>query len=138
VEKVRNKIIAIIKGMGDLTPAETTMMQLMAEGNTPAEAAEIVNRSIGTINTHLKNIRIKFGATNTLHAVTICIAQGIIEVKELPAKVKAFPTAMLLLSLLCSIEMLSAVGKCESPDRNRNTQFARAIKTTKSGKKEFA
>ena len=131
MERVKNKIIAIINKMGDLTPAETIMMQLMAEGNTPRQAADAVSRSIDTVNTHLKNIRYKLGATNTLHAVTISIAKGIIEVK-------AVPTVLFLLSMLSSIEVLTALDKCAPTDRNRNTQFSRAIRTTKSGKKEFA
>lgn len=61
-----------------LSPRETEVLQLLAEGNSPKRIAEKLYISVGTTRCHLHRIYEKLGAANQLQAVQIAKEKNII------------------------------------------------------------
>lgn len=59
-----------------LTDKEVSLLAVVAHGWTGEEVAAITHYHPDTIKDQLKAIRLKMGAKNTLHAVTMAIRQG--------------------------------------------------------------
>ena len=62
-----------------LTPAEISVLQLIAAGNTNKEIADHLSISEETVKSRVKNILSKLEANDRTHAVTIALKRGIIE-----------------------------------------------------------
>lgn len=61
-----------------LTPRETEVLALVANGNKQSIIANLLRISIETVNTHIDNVRLKLDAKNTVNAVAIGIRKNII------------------------------------------------------------
>jgi DNA-binding NarL/FixJ family response regulator len=61
-----------------LTPRETEVLTLVADGLSNREIAERLGRSSGTVKIHVENILDKLGAADRTQAVTIAIQRGIL------------------------------------------------------------
>lgn len=61
-----------------LTPRETEVLGLIANGNKRIAIAKSLAISFDTVNFHLDNVRQKLDAKNTVNAVAICLRQKII------------------------------------------------------------
>jgi DNA-binding NarL/FixJ family response regulator len=61
-----------------LTPRETTLLRLIAEGFTNREIADKLFLGIETINTYRKNLLFKLNARNTAVLIRIAIEQKLI------------------------------------------------------------
>ena len=61
-----------------LTPRETEVLALVADGLGNREIADRLGRSSGTIKIHIENILAKLGAADRTQAVTIAIQRGIL------------------------------------------------------------
>lgn len=64
---------------GALTPAELTVLTLVAEGGSVEAVAAVLFLSRNTIKTHLRNIHAKLGADNRTAAVVKAIRLGILD-----------------------------------------------------------
>lgn len=64
-----------------LTPAETTVLHLIAAGNSNKKIAAQLSVSEETIKSRVKSILSKLGANDRTHAATIGLKRGIIELK---------------------------------------------------------
>jgi DNA-binding NarL/FixJ family response regulator len=62
-----------------LTPAEISVLRLIAAGNANKQIADQLSVTEETIKSRVKNILSKLGANDRTHAVTIGIKRGIIE-----------------------------------------------------------
>jgi LuxR family transcriptional regulator, quorum-sensing system regulator SdiA len=62
-----------------LTPRETECLTWAARGKTSAEIAQLLNRSMETVEFHLSNTMSKLGARTRTHAVAIACLRGLIE-----------------------------------------------------------
>ena len=62
-----------------LTPAEVTVLQLIAAGNANKQIAEQLSVSEETVKGRVKNILSKLGANDRTHAAMIGLKRGIIE-----------------------------------------------------------
>ena len=60
----------------DLTPRESQIVRLLAEGLTAHEIAEELFISFNTVRTHRKNLLQKFDCHNTTHLVSHCLRKG--------------------------------------------------------------
>jgi DNA-binding NarL/FixJ family response regulator len=65
----------------DLTPAETSVLHLIAGGNANKQIADRLSISEETVKSRVKNILSKLGANDRTQAVTIALRRGIIELK---------------------------------------------------------
>jgi len=61
-----------------LSECERRAIELVAQGNTQAEAAELIGRSKRSIEAHLSRVSRRVGARNTAHLVGIVVAAGIV------------------------------------------------------------
>jgi DNA-binding NarL/FixJ family response regulator len=61
-----------------LTPRETEVLALVADGLSNKEIADRLGRASGTIKIHIENILDKLGAVDRTQAVTIAIQRGIL------------------------------------------------------------
>jgi DNA-binding NarL/FixJ family response regulator len=61
-----------------LTPRETEVLALAADGLGNKEIADRLGRASGTIKIHIENILDKLGAADRTHAVTIALQGGIL------------------------------------------------------------
>jgi DNA-binding CsgD family transcriptional regulator len=59
-----------------LSPAESQIMRLVAQGFSTEEIAEIRGNAFHTVRTHLQNILGKLHARNRAHAVAIWLSKG--------------------------------------------------------------
>ena len=64
-----------------LTPRETEVLSLVANGLSNAEVARCIGRTEGTIKVHLKNILQKLGANDRTEAVTTALRRGFIRLQ---------------------------------------------------------
>ena len=64
-----------------LTPRETEVLSLVANGLSNAEVAARIGRTEGTVKVHLKNILQKLEATDRTEAVTIALRRGFIRLE---------------------------------------------------------
>ncbi len=62
-----------------LTPAEISVLRLIAAGNANKEIADQLSISEETVKSRVKNILSKLNANDRTHAVTIALKRGIIE-----------------------------------------------------------
>ena len=63
-----------------LTPAEVSVLRLIANGNANKQIADQLSISEETVKSRVKNILSKLGANDRTHAVTIALKRGIIDV----------------------------------------------------------
>ena len=63
-----------------LTPAEVSVLRLIAGGNANKQIADQLSISEETVKSRVKNILSKLDANDRTHAVTIALKRGIIEV----------------------------------------------------------
>jgi DNA-binding CsgD family transcriptional regulator len=61
-----------------LTPRETECLTWAARGKTSAEVAQLLNRSVETVEFHLSNAMSKLRARTRTHAVAIACSRGLI------------------------------------------------------------
>jgi DNA-binding NarL/FixJ family response regulator len=66
-----------------LTPAEISVLRLIAEGNANKQIADQLSISEETVKSRVKNILSKLGANDRTQAVTIALKRGIIELQSL-------------------------------------------------------
>ena len=66
-----------------LTPAEISVLRLIAEGNANKQIAAQLSISEETVKSRVKNILSKLGASDRTQAVTIALKRGIIELQSL-------------------------------------------------------
>lgn len=69
-----------------LTNAEIKVLYLILEGKTNKEAANLLHRSISTIEVHRKHIMRKLGAENIVDLVKIAAAMGLVNPQPPQAK----------------------------------------------------
>ena len=63
-----------------LTPAEISVLRLIADGNANKQIADQLSISEETVKSRVKNILSKLDANDRTHAVTIALKRGIIDV----------------------------------------------------------
>ena len=63
-----------------LTPAEVSVLRLIADGNANKQIADQLSISEETVKSRVKNILSKLDANDRTHAVTIALKRGIIDV----------------------------------------------------------
>jgi len=78
VNKLLNTKKENTSGQIVLTPRETEVLALIAEGLTNQEIADKLFISSWTVDTHRKNLLLKFEARNTASLVKIAMSQGLI------------------------------------------------------------
>jgi DNA-binding CsgD family transcriptional regulator len=61
-----------------LTPREKEIVTLLSKGKDYKEVAYLLDISFETVHSHLKNVRLKLDAVNTMQAITISITRGFI------------------------------------------------------------
>ena len=66
-----------------LTPAEVSVLRLIADGNANKQIAAQLSISEETVKSRVKNILSKLGASDRTQAVTIALKRGIIELQSL-------------------------------------------------------
>jgi DNA-binding NarL/FixJ family response regulator len=66
-----------------LTPAEISVLRLIADGNANKQIADHLSISEETVKSRVKNILSKLGASDRTQAVTIALKRGIIELQSL-------------------------------------------------------
>jgi DNA-binding NarL/FixJ family response regulator len=59
-----------------LTPRQIQILQLMADGTSPAEIAAQLNMSLYTLRTHVQNILTRLGVHTKVEAVALAIRHG--------------------------------------------------------------
>ncbi len=64
-----------------LTPRETEVLELVANGLSNGEVAGRIGRTEGTVKVHLKNILQKLGANDRTEAVTTALRRGFIRLQ---------------------------------------------------------
>jgi DNA-binding NarL/FixJ family response regulator len=62
-----------------LTPAEISVLQLIAAGNANKEIADKLSTTEESVKSRVKSILSKLGANDRTHATTIALRRGIIE-----------------------------------------------------------
>jgi PAS domain S-box-containing protein len=66
----------------ELSPRQRDVIELVAEGLTSTEIAERLGVSPETVRTHLRNARLKLGASTKAQAVAIAMLRGEIQLSE--------------------------------------------------------
>lgn len=61
-----------------LSPRQTDVLRWASEGFTVDEIADRLSISRNTADTHLRSVRVKLGATSTIHAVAEAFRRGLI------------------------------------------------------------
>lgn len=69
-----------LKGSSGMSPSEITVLQLLATGKTQDEIADEISISRDAVKKRVERARVALKARNTLHAVTIAIARGVVDV----------------------------------------------------------
>jgi DNA-binding NarL/FixJ family response regulator len=65
-----------------LTPRETEVLQLLAEGLSRREVAVRLFVSPSTVKAHMQHVLPKLGARNTVHAAAIAVRRGLLAESE--------------------------------------------------------
>jgi DNA-binding CsgD family transcriptional regulator len=65
-----------------LSPAETTVVQHLANGHTRQQAANRMGRALPTVDDYLRRAREKTGALNSTHLVALAVAAGLVTLQE--------------------------------------------------------
>ncbi len=66
------------KAPQNLSPREVDVCTLLAMGYSRAQAAETLTISEHTLRVYIESARFKLGATNTLHAISMALTQGLV------------------------------------------------------------
>jgi len=66
------------KQQEELTPRELEVLQLLGEGQSNKEIADVMDISLSTVKIHVTNIRDKLGAADRTQAVVIAFKRGIL------------------------------------------------------------
>jgi DNA-binding CsgD family transcriptional regulator len=67
-----------------LSPRQRDVIELVAEGLTSIQIAERLGVSPETVRTHLRNARLKLGASTKAQAVAVAMLRGEIQLAESP------------------------------------------------------
>lgn len=68
--------------MPDLTPRQAEMFTLLAEGCSYQDITAVLWVSQSTVNTTIRNARIRLGAATTAEALSTAVRLGLITTKE--------------------------------------------------------
>jgi DNA-binding NarL/FixJ family response regulator len=68
-------------GPGKLTPRETEVLCLIAQGHTNREIAGLLHLSIRTVESHRANLRAKLGLQSRVDLVRYAVEQGLLELE---------------------------------------------------------
>jgi DNA-binding NarL/FixJ family response regulator len=63
----------------ELTPRETQVLQLLANGDSVASAADALGISFETCRTHVKNAMRKLNVRTIAHAIALALRRGMID-----------------------------------------------------------
>ncbi|MBL4869171.1 MAG: helix-turn-helix transcriptional regulator [Pseudomonadales bacterium] len=110
MDTAHTQVTAEVKDLGPLTKVEARINCFAAQGNTQAETAAELHRSIETIKTHSKSILRKLGAKSTQHAIAISIATGLVEVRT--------PRLLFLIALI----LMGTINTSEDKDKFTRTR----------------
>ena len=72
-----------------LSDRQCEVLRLAAAGLCDSEIAQALVLSVYTVRDHLRAVRERLGARNTVHAVSIALVQGIISLEALSAAMAA-------------------------------------------------
>ncbi len=72
-----------------LSDRQCEVLKLAAAGLCDLEIAQALVLSVFTVRNHLRAIRERLGARNTVHAVSVALVQGIITIEALSAALAA-------------------------------------------------
>lgn len=73
-----------------LSGRQCEVLGLAAAGLCDSEIAHELTLSVHTVRSHLRTIRERLGARNTIHAMAIALVQGIISLDALAATLAAY------------------------------------------------
>jgi DNA-binding NarL/FixJ family response regulator len=76
---IRNYVATAQESVDPLTLRERQILQLVAEGNSSKEIAELLNLSLKTVETHRTRVMDKLDARNVADMVRYAVRQGIVE-----------------------------------------------------------
>lgn len=62
-----------------LSFTELCVLRMIAEGNTDAQTATLLDVKTSTITTHIEHIFSKLGARNRAHAMVLAFREGLIQ-----------------------------------------------------------
>ena len=71
-----------VRGSTGLSPRQRDVIELVAEGLTSTQIAERLEVSPETVRTHLRNARLKLGASTKAQAVAIAMLRGEIQLSD--------------------------------------------------------
>ncbi len=73
-----------------LSPREKEVMTLLASGKSRDQIAELLPIKAVTVRAYLESAREKLNAENILHAATLAVAKGLIElIEDAPLKIES-------------------------------------------------
>ncbi|HEX6332562.1 MAG TPA: response regulator transcription factor [Actinomycetota bacterium] len=81
----RDKDDDAVKRLERLTPREVQILELMAEGRTPAEITDTLSMSPNTLRTHMQNVLTKLGVHSKMEALVLAIRHGRVGTADLDA-----------------------------------------------------
>ena len=67
-----------------LTPTQAKVLKLIIDGNSNREIADLLNRSVRTIEVHRAHVMEKLGVTNMLELIKRAIALGLVDMPPTP------------------------------------------------------
>lgn len=67
-----------------LTPTQTKVLKLIIDGNSNKEIANLLNRSVRTIEVHRASLMERLGVTNLLELIKRAIALGLVDMPPIP------------------------------------------------------
>ena len=67
-----------------LTPTQTKVLKLVIDGSSNREIADLLNRSVRTIEVHRANVMEKLGVTSMLELIKRAIALGLVDMPATP------------------------------------------------------
>jgi len=67
-----------------LTPTQTKVLKLVIDGNSNREIADLLNRSVRTIEVHRAHVMEKLGVTSMLELIKRAIALGLVDMPPTP------------------------------------------------------
>lgn len=77
-----------------LTKREIKVLEWVKKGKTSWEISEILSISKRTVDFHINNVRVKFGASNRSHAIAIAIENGLNDNYILLTKISKKPNLL--------------------------------------------
>ena len=80
LQKVRSilqeRMLANASPCGPLTKTETRVLRLIIDGKTNRDIADLIHRSVRTVEVHRAHIMHKFGVSDVVELVKLCAAMG--------------------------------------------------------------